>query len=377
MTYPTLLSTSGSRGLRQGSPSSDAPESSAGFRPPRWARGPNTQTLLGRALRPRGVTDLRRERWTTPDGDFLDVDFTRDADPSSPLILVLHGLEGSSRRGYVLSTLEAIQRSGLGGVALNFRGCSGQSNVRPRAYHSGETSDPTFVLDRLRLRFPGRQFGAVGFSLGGNVLLKLLGEGGRASRWLDAAVAISVPYDLAAGAHRLEDTRWGRLYARHFLRSLKSKIRDRAHILREKIDLDRTLESVTLREFDDACTAPLHGFRDAAHYYQESSSAAYLASIRTSTLLIHAMDDPFLPAGSVPLKHIDGNPHLAKQFSAFGGHVGFVHGAPWTPRFWAEERAAAFLAETLTRSPRSPSVERNDSEGFRRIGGGSAAADSP
>jgi len=324
------------------------PEVPGNFEPPPWARGPNTQTVLGRLLRPRQTPSLRRERWTTPDGDFVDLDFTPDVDPSSPMVLVLHGLEGSSRRGYVRTALEAARRRGLGGVALNFRGCSGEPNIAPRAYHSGETGDPAFVLEQLHRRFPDRRFGAVGFSLGGNVLLKLLGEpSSAASPWLDAAVAISVPFDLAAGANRLESTRWGRLYARHFLRSLKAKVRDRRPTLRGRIDVDRTLSSTTIREFDDACTAPLHGFHNAGHYYEESSAAAYLSSIRTPTLLIHAMDDPFLPEEAVPRDRIDGNPHLVKRFSDLGGHVGFVQGAPWAPRFWAEEAAAAFLTKIL------------------------------
>jgi len=328
------------------------------FRPPLWARGPNAQTLLGRVLRPRRSPDLHRERWTTSDGDFLDLDFTPDTDPASPLVLVLHGLEGSSRRGYVLAALAAARRRGAAGVALNFRGCSGQPNLGTRAYHSGETADPVFVLERLRERFPGRPFGAVGFSLGGNVLLKLLGESGPgARRWLDAAVAISVPFDLAAGAAQLETTRWGRLYSRHFLRSLKGKVRDRARILREKVDIGRTLDSRTLREFDDALTAPLHGFRDADHYYEASSAAAHLENVRVPTLLIQSMDDPFLPERAVPAEHIRGNPFLTCRFSARGGHVGFVCGTPWSPRFWAEDEAISFLMERFARPNGSEGAE--------------------
>ncbi|HZD04378.1 MAG TPA: hypothetical protein VE173_05660, partial [Longimicrobiales bacterium] len=199
-----------------------APFTPPRFRPPWWARGPHVQTLLGKVLRPGRGPALRRERWTTSDGDFLDLDFTADPDPSAPLVLVLHGLEGSSRRGYVLVALEALRRRGLAAVALNFRGCSGEANRVPRAYHSGETGDPGFVLEELRRRFPHRFMGGLGFSLGGNVLLDLLAEWGEEARGrIDAAAAISVPYDLEAGARLLERTGWGRVYAGCFLRSLR------------------------------------------------------------------------------------------------------------------------------------------------------------
>lgn len=318
------------------------------FRAPVWARGPHVQTVLGKVLRRGVVPGLRRERWTTPDGDFLDVDFTEDPDPGAPLVLVLHGLEGSSRRGYVQQALRALGRHGLAGAALNFRGCSGEPNRLPRAYHSGETEDPSLVLERLRERFPDRPLGALGFSLGGNVLLKLLGE--RADEALsDAAVAVSVPYDLAAGARLLEATPWGRLYTHYFMRSLLRKTRRKATLLGSVVALSRVWATRTLREFDDALTAPLHGFRDADHYYAESSAARYLPDVRVPTLLVHALDDPFLPSDALPRAAVEANPLLTSAFGPRGGHVGFVHGRPWAPRFWAEDTAARFLASALAR----------------------------
>lgn len=318
------------------------------FHPPWWARGPHAQTLLGKVLRPRKADGLRRERWPTPDGDFLDLDFTADPDPASPLVLVLHGLEGSSRRGYVLVALEALRRRGLAGVALNFRGCSGEPNRVPRAYHSGETGDPGFVLEELRRRFPHRPMGSLGFSLGGNVLLALLGEWGEGARGrIDAAAAVSVPYDLQAGARLLERTGWGRIYARYFLRSLRRKVREKAHLLRKDVSVERALASRTIRAFDDALTAPLHGFRDAADYYVRCSSAGWLSSIRVPTLLLHARDDPLQPLRTGPPPEVRTNPLLTASVPDRGGHVGFVHGPPWAPRFWAEDAAAGFLAAAL------------------------------
>ena len=185
-------------------------------------------------------------------------------------------------------------------MVLNFRGCSGTPNRNPRAYHSGETGDPAFVLRGLRRRFPRRPLGALGFSLGGNVLLKLLAEERDGAGEVEAAAAVSVPYDLAAGVAVLEGTRLGRLYARHFLRPLRRKVRERRTLLEPFIDDDAADAARTLREFDERVTAPLHGFADADAYYAESSSGPRLGRIRTSTLLLHARDDPFLPRDALP-----------------------------------------------------------------------------
>lgn len=316
------------------------------FSPPWWLRGPHAQTLAGKFLRPTPDPGLRIERWGTPDGDFLDLEFTPDPGRDVPLVMVLHGLEGSSRRRYVRLLLARFVDRGMAGVALNFRGCSGEPNRTPRAYHSGETTDPALVLERLRERFPDRPLGAVGYSLGGNVLLKLLGEqGGRTQ--LGAAVAVSVPYDLAAGAELLERSFMGRVYTRYFLRSLKAKARAKGHLLRDAVDLDRVSASRTLREFDDALTAPLHDFPDAATYYARSSSSDFLRDIAIPTLLIHARDDPFLPVAALPDLDAVDNPALKGVFVEHGGHVGFVHGSPAAMRFWAEEEATRFLGSVL------------------------------
>jgi uncharacterized protein len=318
------------------------------FRPSWWAAGPHGQTLAGKFLRRPSSIVLSRERWVTPDGDFLDLDRTPDPDPRAPLVVVLHGLEGSARRGYCLETYRALRAQGIAAVGLNFRSCSGEPNRRARAYHSGETGDTRWVLEQLRARYPMRPFGAVGFSLGGNVLLKLLGEGTDGGvGLLQAAVAISVPYDLGAGADHLNRNTMGRIYTHYFLRSLLAKARDKAHLLEERFDLRALARARTLRAFDELLTAPLHGFRSAEHYYRESSAAGYLEGVRVPTLLLHSADDPFLPSASLPLEAIGGNRHLRLVLTARGGHVGFVTGAPWRPRFWGEDSAARFLARAL------------------------------
>lgn len=322
------------------------------FSPAWWARNPHVQTLAGKYLRPEPDLPVTRERWETPDGDFLDLDFMPDR--GRPRVLVLHGLEGHSRRRYVLNTLVALRSAGLDGVALNFRHCSGEPNRRARSYHSGETGDPGFVLSRLRTRDPGRPLGVLGFSLGGNVLLKYLGERGAGDAPADApgplpdaAVAISVPWDLAAGADLLARSFMGRAYTRYFLNSLLAKVREKEPLLADRVDLPRVYAARTLREFDDALTAPLNGFRDAAHYYHDSSSGRYLADIRTPTLALHAVDDPFLPRECIPRKTLEGNPAIRPVLPARGGHVGFVSPGPRPRRFWAEEVSAHFLAREL------------------------------
>lgn len=318
------------------------------FRVAPWARGSHAQTLLARVLRPAKGPPLTRERVETPDGDFLDVDWGPDPGATAPVALVLHGLEGSARRPYVLSACRELFARGLRPVAMSFRGCSGEPNRTSRFYHSGETGDPTLVLELVRRRCPGRAVGAVGFSLGGNALLKLLGERPDGGRGLvDAAVAISVPFDLAAGERLLEVSRMGRVYTSYFLRSLRAKVREKAALLDGSIHIDAALRARTLREFDDAATAPLHGFRDADEYYARCSSSRFITGVAVPTLILHSRDDPFLPTEAIPLEALAANPHVAAALPERGGHVGFLGGTPWRPAFWAEEEAARFLAANL------------------------------
>jgi uncharacterized protein len=329
-------------------PSSPAPFRPRPFRVAPWATNPHVQTLLARFLRSAHGPSMVRERWELPDGDFLDLDLGPDPGPGAPLALLLHGLEGGSDRRYVLSACRELLARGIRPVAMNFRGCSGEMNRRARLYHSGETSDPAWVLAGLRRGFPGRRIGAMGFSLGGNVLLKLLGERrDGAVELVDAAVAVSVPMDLAAGCDLLDHTAMGRVYTWFFMRSLKRKVRAKAHLLDGLVDLQATLASRTLREFDDVATARVHGFRDASEYYRLSSSAAFVAGIRVPTLVIHSLDDPFLPTDAFPRAALEANPAITTAVHERGGHVGFMGGPPWAPRYWADEEGARFLAEAL------------------------------
>lgn len=317
------------------------------FRPAWWLPGGHAQTLGARLLRSRRGVRLTPERVELPDGDFVDLAWPSVAPPDSqtaPLVLVLHGLEGSARSTYAVEMYRALGARGLASVGLSFRSCSGELNRLPRLYHSGETGDLAYVLDLLAARFPGRRIGAAGFSLGGNVLLKYLGDDGR--RQATAAAVISVPFDLSAGADRL-DRGFSRLYRWYLLRKLKRKTRAKARILEAQVDVRQALAARTFRQFDDVATAPLHGFADAEDYYRRSSSGRYLRGISIPTLLIHSADDPFLPRGAIPGEAVRARGNLVAAFTERGGHVGFVSGSPWAPVFWAERTAAAFLAEHL------------------------------
>ena len=314
------------------------------FRPAVGLAGPHAQTIFANLARPAARPPLTRERWDTPDEDFVDVD-SFEGRPGAPHVVVLHGLEGSSRAGYVAAVLRGAAARGWGASALNFRSCSGAPNRQLRLYHSGETSDARWVLRRLRARVKGPLV-AVGFSLGGNVLCRLLEEDGTQAP-VAAAVAVSVPYDLAACARQL-DAGGGvhAVYRVRFLRSLKAKARAKARRFPGAFDVARMEAARGVWEFDDVVTGPVHGFRDAAHYYAEASSGPHVGDIRVPTLLLSAEDDPMVPAPVVP-PAARANPRLTVVTTAHGGHVGFVAGSPLRPRFWGDAQALAFLDATL------------------------------
>jgi hypothetical protein len=329
---------------------------SASFESPWWIRGAHAQTIGGRLLRGTDGVTFRKERLDTADGDFLDLEYASVdgvvLPEDAPLVLKLHGLEGSAHSGYSVELARALALKGVRSVGLNFRSCGGEMNRTARFYHSGDTEDLALVLDHLLKTTPADRLGALGFSLGGNVLLKYLGEqGSRAGGQLRAAVAVSVPYDLGACADRMNQ-RAGRVYAAFFLRSLRAKVRAKEEQLAGVCQVHQVLNARNVRDFDEALTAPLHGFAGAEDYYRRSSAGQFLAAITVPTLLIHSMDDPIAIAGSIPHEIINANPNVATAFTVSGGHVGFVGGpGPWAPTFWAEKTGAEFLASRL--APRS------------------------
>jgi len=326
---------------------------SAKFVPAWWLKSRHAQTVWGRLARPQALVRLRREALTAPDGDTLLLDHLDvPAEKDARLLVLLHGLEGSSNSVYAQGILFLAARAGLRAAVLNFRYCARVPhdlsrcvpNGRPRLYHSGETSDFDFVARTLAQR-EGRPLLAAGVSLGGNALLKWLGENpGDAT--VEAAATISVPYDLAAGDRYMASFP-SNLYVRSFVKTLTAKAEDlvrRFPDAAERIDLPRARRAFTFREFDDAATAPLHGFADADDYYARSSSLPFLAHITVPTLCISALDDPFLPPEAVARARAAASPAVRFLVTDRGGHTGFVAAHGLTPVHWAEERAIAFLA---------------------------------
>jgi uncharacterized protein len=320
------------------------------YLPARWLPGPHAMTIFACLARvPRGLAP-RRERWELEDGDFLDVD--RHGDPEAPAFVVLHGLEGSSRARYVLRLVRACAARGLATVALNFRGCSGSPNRLPRLYHSGETSDLARVVDRLVAERPGRPVGVAGFSLGGNVVAKWLGERGDAlPSEVRAAAVVSAPFDLARCADVIDGAgAMALLYRERFLRTLRAKALDKT---RRFAGLPFTADEVhaarTFARFDEVVTSRLHGFDGARDYWTRCSSGCLLGGVRRPLLAIAAEDDPIVPRDALPLDAVRQNAALTLEAYPAGGHVGFVSGQPWRLEFFAEVRTAAFLAGALRR----------------------------
>jgi predicted alpha/beta-fold hydrolase len=305
--------------------------------------------MWGKFFRPRPPLPTRLERWDTPDGDFIEL-HRLDGKPGAPRLFFLHGLEGTVRSHYVSGFFAEAQRRGWAADLLLFRGCGDEPNRGPRFYHSGETADLAFALERVEAESPTSPIVLAGVSLGGNVLLKYLGERGDSlSDRIRAAAGVSVPFDLEKGARYISQG-FSRVYDRHFLRTLRRKALaklERYPDLFDGADLER---AQSIYEFDDAVTAPVHGFESAHDYYNRSSSLNFLARIRVPTLLLSAVDDPFLPRSVLDeVRDIAAtNDALTLEFPTRGGHVGFIGGCvPWRPIYYAESRVCEFLSQAL------------------------------
>jgi len=316
------------------------------YSPAWWIPGGHLQTLWGKLFRRQTPAPTVLERWDTPDGDFLEI-HRLEAERDAPRMLLLHGLEGTVRSHYAQALLNEAGRRGWGADLLIFRSCGSELNLARRFYHSGETSDLGFVLDKIMDQFPASLLALAGVSLGGNVLLKFLGErGADLPPRLMGAVAISVPFDLARSSRRI-NSGFSRFYQRFFLNSLRKKAQEKARRFPDLAPQDRIAALRTLEDFDNLITGPLHGFQDARDYYARSSSLPYLKNIRLPTLLFSAVDDPMLPAevlDEVREAAMD-NPVLEIDFVERGGHAGFITGSvPWRPFYYAEHRVGEFLA---------------------------------
>jgi hypothetical protein len=286
---------------------------------------------------------VRRERLELPDGDFVDLDWTLN--DSGPIVALFHGLEGGRRSHYARAMLDVLPRHGYRAVLMHFRGCSGEPNRLPRAYHSGDTGDIDFLIRTLKQREPHTPLAAIGYSLGGNALLKWLGEQG-AQAPVTCAVAVSVPFLLQDSSAHL-NRGFSRIYQRHLMQSLKAGVRRKAERLLPPVPLSEVDAMQSFLDFDDRITGPVHGFRDAQHYYSASSSRQFLHRIRIPTLIVHSADDPFMPASVIPQAgELSASVTIALQ--ARGGHVGFVGGrSPLRPRYWLDEQLPFWLKKQL------------------------------
>ncbi len=292
------------------------------YEAPWWLPGGHVQTLAA-ALGPAPRVAFRRTRWETPDGDFIDLDW---AGGSGPLVALFHGLEGSSSSHYARRIAAEALARGWRCVVPHYRGCSGEPNRLPRAYHSGDTDEVDWILRRLSAPY------VAGISLGGNLVLKWLGErGAGAARLVRRAVAVSAPVDLAAAGNALDRGFNRQVYTREFLRTLKRKALDKLNAFPDLYCAGRVRAATTLREFDDAVTAPLHGFRDADDYWARASSRPWLSRISVTTLMLNARNDPFLPE---PALEAIGEPSasVVLEFPRTGGHAGFPGRSNWLAR---------------------------------------------
>jgi predicted alpha/beta-fold hydrolase len=320
------------------------------FKPAWWLNHAHLQTLYPALLRKTPQPPLVRERLITPDNDFIDIDYCGTG--SAPLIILLHGLTGSSQSSYIKGLQSFLLQQGFRSATLNFRGCSGEYNRLARCYHSGETEDIHFLYQTLRQREPHTPMAVLGFSLGGNVLLKWLGEQGNQLN-LFAAVAVSVPLLLNVCATTL-DHGFAKFYRANLLRELKHYIFAKQQHLEK---LGATAEANKIKQlgdlstihsfwqYDDRVVAPLHGFRNVHDYYQRSSSRQFLKSITVPTLLIQALDDPFMTTEVLPDAD-ELSPTVQLEITQGGGHVGFVAGNnPFKPIYWLEQRILALLKQ--------------------------------
>ncbi|MBT0587870.1 hydrolase [Alteromonas oceanisediminis] len=314
------------------------------FTPSAWAKNRHVQTIWPRFFQRRQPLTFTEQRVETPDNDFVDLAWSAEPEPCKGIVVIFHGLEGSIRSHYANDIMAFLYTQGWRVVLMHFRGCSGSVNNTTKTYHSGDTLDATFILERLRAQFGEQLMIGLGFSLGGNVLLKLLGEQPK-QKWLQAACVVSAPLKLAECASSMQQG-FSRVYQRYLLASMKRTLLKKM----QRIDYSRVLpiteahvkDITSFRQFDELVTAPLHGFEDAVDYYEKCSGFYFLSAIRTPTLVLHAKDDPFMNEQVIP-EPSDLSSSVTVELSEYGGHVGFMQGTPWRPVIWFHQRVASYL----------------------------------
>jgi hypothetical protein len=320
------------------------------YRAPWWLPGGHLQTLYGQLIgHPKA--DWKRERWDTPDGDFIDVD-RLPGSAHAPLVALFHGLEGSSSSHYAGALAHELAKRGWRGAVPHFRGCSGEPNRLPRAYHSGDAEEIGWILRRLRSEASGAPLFAMGVSLGGNALLKWLGEDAQAKGVLSAAAAVSAPFDLMAAGDAL-GRGFNLVYTRAFLATLKKKGELKLERFPGLFDGGAMRRARTLRDFDEAVTAPLHGFRGTDDYWTRASAKPLLDRIEVPTLLLNARNDPFMPETALPRSE-EVSPLVLCEFPEEGGHASFVS-TPFPGNLgWLPRRVTEFFEEAMVRGGHTP-----------------------
>lgn len=316
------------------------------FKPAWWARNNHIQTLYPVFFPKKLNLTLNRENLELPDGDFIQIDWTENKEEKKPIIILLHGLEGSSSSTYIQRLMKKATENNYRAVCMHFRGCGGVPNKFERAYHAGETEDLNYFIHYVTEKLGNSQkIFIAGFSLGGNVLLKWLGEN-PSNKIIHSAVAASVPFELANSADTMNKG-FSKIYQWWLLKSLKDSFLKKSNSIGVKVDKAEIERLKNFWEFDDKVTAKIHGFQNVNEYYSKSSSRQFLQKITTPTLIIHAKDDPFMSPSCIPNKD-ELSSSILFDLTEKGGHIGFISGSiPFVPKYWLEDRILSFFNEFL------------------------------
>jgi len=304
------------------------------------------QTLYSSFFRKNNTIKLKVQRFSLKDGDFLDAHwhYTNNSNANTPVVILFHGLTGSYESPYIQGVMKELSHAGFNSVLMHFRGCSGKINNLPRSYHSGETGDALEFIHSVQTKYPKSKLYAVGYSLGGNMLLKLLGELKETSPFT-AAVSVSAPLQLDVCADAINQG-FSLIYQKHLMKSLKQSLEEKytQHDMQKLIHFNKKdiKKLKTFWDFDGTYTAPIHGFKSAQDYYTQCSAKQYLKDIHTQTLIIHAQDDPFMNTKVIP-KTQEMSIFVTLELSKYGGHVGFIEGSIFKPVYWLENRIVNFL----------------------------------
>lgn len=312
------------------------------YKPPFIFRNYHLSTIYASLFRKPPKVIQHRERLDLQDGDFLDLDWSfSTSGPTGKLQVILHGLEGSSSRPYILGMASQFNKAGWDVAAINLRGCSGELNRLYRSYNAGASEDLREVIQHILKKQKYDSLALTGFSLGGNLMLKYLGEGKPLPSQLQAAVAISAPCDLYLSLKKLEESR-NLIYSRRFVKKLKQQLLKRSDMFPDNITKEEIMSCTSLYAIDDLYTGKAHGFKNALDYYQKSSALNFIPNISVPTLLINAKNDGFLSANSSPIDMANKNPYFYLEIPAYGGHVGFLQKVKTT---YTEERALEFISK--------------------------------